>query len=352
MRTSRILVACAAAAASAAVQSAPGAADLQEYFAIAEKLWAPQSFIAKCLAVQKREGWRRRRPPDSDFVTLGVEGSGHHWLASLPRGLCGDNKCGGLGSFSECGDCCERTVEKHRIKYAKKPNAKAPTGKGGVAWRCFAGDQPRYPKVKDLRQNVVLVRDPAAAAESVLRRFWQFDNRTGGTVDTLAREESQAAKALARLERNVLTLDCRRTLFFSYEHAVRAPRAHAAALASFLGYSPAHAGLRDALGASAANESGADRDCFERVGPWLPRLRSYAAWISAGNAPPDAGCAEARFEPVARACAYGTDDRDCARAWRGRARSCAAALRERHWLLPRTIPAAHCIWGRRAYRRS
>ena len=54
-------------------------------------------------------------------------------------------------------------------------------------------------------------------------------------MDTLHREESFYAKAVARLEKSIKNLDCRRTFFLSYDLAARHPHAHAVAFAQFLG---------------------------------------------------------------------------------------------------------------------
>ena len=91
---SRLVIILTAAAAAAA---APDAA-LADYFDIAERIWPdPESAAAKCLRVQRKEGWRTplyggRGPSarfDAAFKTLGVEGAGHHWLATLPLEACG-----------------------------------------------------------------------------------------------------------------------------------------------------------------------------------------------------------------------------------------------------------------------
>ena len=85
-------------------------------------------------------------------------------------------------------------------------------------------------------------------------------------------------KALARLEKEIAGLDCRRTLFLSHDHARRAPRAHAAALASFLGASDHRLatffGKRDVGNVSDVSHR-EPADCVARVKPWLPRLRAY-----------------------------------------------------------------------------
>ena len=77
--------------------------------------------------------------------------------------------------------------------------------------------------------------DAVATQESILRRFWKFRDLEGGRVDTLHREEMFYAKAVARLEKAIKNLDCRRTFFLSYDLAARHPQAHAVAFARFLG---------------------------------------------------------------------------------------------------------------------
>ena len=160
---------------------------------------------------------------DAAFKTLGVEGAGHHWLATLPLEACGAGssrsveRCGGLSSFSLCGDCCDAMNKGKGIKYVKRKDV-------DYAWRCFEHDKPNYPRVFEGHHHIVLVRDPRSAFESVLRRFWRFRTH-GGEVDTLAREETVFAASLNRLEAKVKRLDCRRTLFLEFDVARRAPRA-------------------------------------------------------------------------------------------------------------------------------
>ena len=138
----------------------------------------------------------------------------------------------------------------------------------------------------------------------------------GGRVDTLHREEAFYAKAVARLEKAIRGLDCRRTFFLSYDLAARYPQAHAVAFARFLGV--AKVGFF---------RSGGNTTCLSRVKPWLARLRAYAAW---GGRPSDGG-----FDGVARACARDSSDRSCAAAWRRRAEHGAAALGRKH---PTVVP--------------
>ena len=196
---SRLVIILTAAAAAAA---APDAA-LADYFDIAERVWPdPESAAAKCLRVQRKEGWRGPSHRfDAAFKTLGVEGAGHHWLATLPLEACGAGssrsvkRCGGLSSFSSCGDCCDAMNKGKGIKYVKRKDV-------DYAWRCFEHDKPNYPRVVEGHHHIVLVRDPRSAFESVLRRFWRFRTH-GGEVDTLAREETVFAASLNRLEAKI-----------------------------------------------------------------------------------------------------------------------------------------------------
>ena len=357
---SRLVIILTAAAAAAA---APDAA-LADYFDIAESIWPdPESAAAKCLRVQRKEGWRGPShrfdaafktlgvEGAGHFKTLGVEGAGHHWLATLPLEACGAGssrsvkRCGGLSSFSSCGDCCDAMNKGKGIKYVKRKDV-------DYAWRCFEHDKPNYPRVFEGHHHIVLVRDPRSAFESVLRRFWRFRTH-GGEVDTLAREETVFAASLNRLEAKVKRLDCRRTLFLEFDVARRAPRAHAAALSAFLGR-PGLAAIAawfgeagDERNASAVATAGEDVDCVSRIKPWLPKLRDYAAWLHGGHTPSDPGCDE-DVAPITRLCGNGTaDDRACAEAWLDRARRCAERLRDKHHLstVPAARPLARCVDG-------
>mmetsp|Transcript_16211 Transcript_16211/g.45949 ORF Transcript_16211/g.45949 Transcript_16211/m.45949 type:complete len:315 (-) Transcript_16211:73-1017(-) len=288
-----------------------------EYFDVASRLWPPASTAGRCLAAQRQHGWRPK-PKGSNFKTLGTEGVGHHWLEGLPRRLCGGGgklkRCGGQFSFSSCGGCCSESRVGAKVVYVKARSR----ARRGSAWRCFSNDAPKYPVVDKGRWHVVLVRDAVATQESILRRFWKFRDMDGGRVDTLHREEAFYAKAVARLEKAIKGLDCRRTFFLSYDLAARHPRAHAVAFAQFLGVAK--------VGFFRGSDN-ATTDCLTRVKPWLARLRAYAA---SDGRPADGG-----FDGVARACARGSSDRSCAAAWRRRAEACAAALGRKH---PTVVP--------------
>ena len=295
--------------------------DATAYFDAAETLWPPTTTAGRCLAQQRKYGWRPK-PHGSNFKTLGTEGVGHHWLESLPRRLCGGGgklkRCGGQFSFSNCGGCCSEKREGAKVIYVKSRSR----ARRGSAWRCFLSDAPKYPVVDRSRWHVVLVRDSVATQESILRRFWKFRDIEGGRVDTLHREEMFYAKAVARLEKAVKGLDCRRTFFLSYDLAARHPHAHAAAFAQFLGV--------EKVGFFRSGDNATD--CLTRVKPWLARLRAYAA--------SDARPADGGFAGVARACARGSSDRSCAAAWRTRAEHGAAALGRKHpTVVPRLLAA-------------
>ena len=47
------------------------------YFDAASRLWPPTSTAGRCLAQQRKYGWRPK-PHGSNFKTLGTEGVGHH----------------------------------------------------------------------------------------------------------------------------------------------------------------------------------------------------------------------------------------------------------------------------------
>ena len=322
-----LVVAAAARAAAAAV---PHDA-LQRYFQLAETIWQPDSLAGRCLAIQRRDGWEPRIIQQlQNFKTLGVEGAGHHWLASMPRDVCNGRergRCGGLASFSECGGCCRRKGTK--LLPAARPKDR------GNAWRCFDNEKPGYPSLEPLQHHVVLIRDTTSTMESILRRFWQFDVTE---VDTLAREESMFADAHAFLERKIAKLDCRRTLFLSYDHVQRGWRgAHVAAMAAFLRIQRSNPGLREFF---STRRNVSSSNCVARVRPLLPRLRAYAAWLRAGHAPTDSGCAEP-VEPVVEACTRDGDDA-CALAWRARFARCAQALRAKHTTTAALAAAGSC----------
>ena len=191
MLAARVALLAAAACASGSGDDAA----LADYFSIARTIWPPTTSAGRCLRVQEAEGWAAKGA-SSSFKTAGVEGVGHHWLEGLDRSLCGGKRCGGQQSFSACGGCCKVSTTKDAVAYAKAPQR----ARRGHAWRCFSSDHPNYPKLSKTRHHVVLVRDVLATHESILRRFWKWDARPGGGVDTLAREETALGKAMAKLE--------------------------------------------------------------------------------------------------------------------------------------------------------
>ncbi|KAH8097346.1 hypothetical protein JL720_235 [Aureococcus anophagefferens] len=253
MLAARVALLTAAACASGSGDDAA----LADYFAVARTIWPATTSAGRCLRVQEAEGWAAKGA-SSSFKTAGVEGVGHHWLEGLDRSLCGGKRCGGQQSFSACGGCCKVSTTKDAVAYAKAPQR----ARRGHAWRCFSSDKPNYPKRSKSRHHVVLVRDVLATHESILRRFWKWDARPGGGVDTLAREETALGKAMAKLEGHAF--DCRRTLCLSFDHARRHPAAHAAAMARFLGV-PSASKLRAFFAKTAAPANGTARiDCVAR----------------------------------------------------------------------------------------
>ena len=336
MLASRVALLAAAACASSGGDDAA----LADYFAVARTIWPPTRSAGRCLRVQEAEGWAAKGA-SSSFKTAGVEGVGHHWLEGLDRSLCGGKRCGGQQSFSACGGCCKVSTTKDAVVYAKAPQR----ARRGHAWRCFTSDKPNYPKLSKTRHHVVLVRDVLATHESILRRFWKWDARPGGGVDTLAREETALGKAMAKLEGHAF--DCRRTLYLSFDHARRHPAAHAAAMARFLGV-PSASKLRAFFAKTATPANGTvSIDCVARNKALLPRLGAYLAWLRATTANftkpaglPDPGCARG-LGRVADACASG-DARRCAARWRERFAGCAAALARRYPTVAAVPPLTSC----------
>ena len=51
--------------------------DATAYFDAAETLWPRTTAAGRCLAAQRKYGWRPK-PRGSNFKTLGTEGVGHH----------------------------------------------------------------------------------------------------------------------------------------------------------------------------------------------------------------------------------------------------------------------------------
>ena len=212
---------------------------MEAYFRLADNYWGTKAGRASvCLDHVRRHGWSKSMEPRSPFATLGLEGSGHHLLMELPPSLCGRRKdpsvlqCGGQLSFSFCGGC-----GKEYPSFAWRTFSNATALNPNVSSLFFDRAASPSPFAGMLRMRppgkfVVLVRDPADAIISALRRFWKSNDTV---VDTLDREMEAADESLRALSAQLDTLPCERTLFLAYELLHRFPATHAAPLAAFLG---------------------------------------------------------------------------------------------------------------------
>ena len=209
--------------------SGVGPAAMAEYLDLSEAYWGRNGGRpSECLAHARRMGLLPMPPPNrtaANFMTVGLEGAGHHLLEQLDRSLCGDDGkvCGHAWSFSYCGTCRD------------KPS---------IAWRRVASAKPYFPKLpaaRDAHRYVVIVRSPVEAFISALRRFWR---PSVAPHDTLTRELSVFESSMRAMNDAVSQLPCDgSTLFLAYELLTRFPEAHRAPLAAFLGVKPSDARL-------------------------------------------------------------------------------------------------------------
>ena len=230
----------------------------ESYAQLAAAYWEPESPAIRCLSSLRERvrspssklaseakplGSRQSFLAASTVAALGLEGSGHHALSLLDPSLCGGQRCGSFSdpsmktpryfSFSSCGTgmCAQMELnQKH-------------------AWRIHADATPLYPTIAQSRaapRRVVLVRPPADAFVSALRRFWlprvdaNARHRPGLIRPSrpphtmLVKELEMLVLATVELARHVAALPCDSTLFLSYELLTRYPHEHVAPLAALL----------------------------------------------------------------------------------------------------------------------
>ena len=211
---------------------------VDDYFRLAAAYWGSGSRAATCLNEVRQHGWSVEAK--GAFVSLGLEGSGHHLVEQLSPSLCGHQHnrqygygCGGQYSYPFCGTCRWQSSIAWRINVtatvynpdlASLAHTRRPYS-SPTAFPSFVGM-----KLKPPGKFVVLVRDPVDTLSSALRRYWNATYE----ADTLDRELTVFDESLHELSAQVDALPCSRTFFLAYELLTRFPQEHAAALAAFL----------------------------------------------------------------------------------------------------------------------
>ena len=230
----------------------------ESYAELAAAYWEPGSPAIRCLSAlsarQRTPAAKQDSPPQvrqawqsflaaSAVAALGLEGSGHHALSLLDPSLCGGHRCGSFAdssmntpryfSFSSCGTgtCAQMQLNQQH------------------AWRIHADATPLYPTLEQSRaapRRVVLVRPPADAFVSALRRFWlprvdaNARHRPGLIRPSrpphamLVKELEMLVLATLELACHVAALPCDSTLFLGYELLTRYPKEHVGPLAALL----------------------------------------------------------------------------------------------------------------------
>ncbi len=294
----------------------PSGQAAQAYFSLMDKLLQPPTsptpgvapFALRALRAAREDGWRGCRA-GVPFLTVGLEGSGHHMLEGMDRSLCGGvsmrvayqeaaRRRRGLDAH---GPHARLDADGATASEVARSNASAPLlsspkrhvhGCGGQRSLPFAGAWRRNASVGDVDglsvdvlrllpsplKFVLLLRDPVDSVASAMSRFWHCSRWRS---DTPSREMGMALSSLLRMAEvaDFLGSDeasrlfgepaavgagahmpC--TLVLSYEMLTRYPRLHAAPLAAFLGISPSDPRLASFLASikvrSAASGAGGD----------------------------------------------------------------------------------------------
>jgi len=188
--------------------------------------------------------------PRSKFLTIGLEGSGHHLVEMMNRSLCGEHY---LTAYEQT---MERKKRLDSRGYYRVPCFAPHTCGQEEAfsmcgnWRFLGPDAaPIYPNPRIYRSTfskfVVLVRNPVDAFVSAIRRFYVPNF---AEADTLGLEVQMWAEALIELQKQVEELPCDRTLFIAYELLVRFPAHHLPVFARFLSVPQDDANLASFIG--------------------------------------------------------------------------------------------------------
>jgi len=215
--------------------------------------------------------------PLSQFLSLGVEGVGHHMLETLNVTLCPPSpsagapprrqRCGGQASFPS--NNCWRVAADRDPATSRRATPSAwllnyyntsilPPGRG---WVCARSDMPQCPRTSLMSfpsKYIVLLREPADSLSSALTRFWRAPGIPPQN-DTLEGELHGHLRGWRALDACIEKLSmhaCQRMLFLSYELLAAFPMAHAAPLAAFLGVSPADSRLTTWLQARIRSTAG------------------------------------------------------------------------------------------------
>mmetsp|Transcript_13160 Transcript_13160/g.19697 ORF Transcript_13160/g.19697 Transcript_13160/m.19697 type:complete len:673 (+) Transcript_13160:264-2282(+) len=182
------------------------------YFDMAKDYWKHDQVTLQCLATQERKGWSF--PSKTHFLTVGLEGCGHHLITQLSPRIAGEES-GKMNSFSTCGSC----------NLKKYPLAK------GYNWRLNASAKAANP-ILDMTvpKFLVLVRDPIDTFSSALNRFFIEND-----VDSLDKELDNLLKSMSIMSQQINRIPCDRKLYMSYEWLTRHPDLARLPMAAFLG---------------------------------------------------------------------------------------------------------------------
>lgn len=182
-------------------------APYSRYFELANEYWGLAGGRAtECLNYSYNFGWDFGRR--TSFMTVGLEGSGHHMLMNLPKHVTGGAD-GGKKSY---------------------PN--------GFDWRVSVngssrfGDLGKY--IRRGRKFLILIRDPVDTWTSALTRFWrpyQWE------LDTLTRERDELELAMHVMNSELKRVPCKVSLYTSYELLVHHSNDLLPVIAHFFGVS-------------------------------------------------------------------------------------------------------------------
>ena len=235
-----------------AVSLGSQAADKQ-YFELMGQLLSGNngSQLAQCLKQQQHTGWETR---DSTFLTVGIEGSGHH-LISLIKASSFPAHEGNTSNWQPCnahdeqGLGCQFSFPCGR--WAHTGVSRPDTWPEPELWTKETGACPTLAELTKLGKvpadsnYVVMLRDPISSFTSSLARFWDGCGDTSFDRLTLADDMAEHEQSAAEMDEFVRGLPCDRTLILSYEMLLQFPEMHRASLAAFLNVQPGSAAIED-----------------------------------------------------------------------------------------------------------
>jgi len=182
-----------------------------KYYDAMYKYWSKESRATKCLHEQQANRTRTLFAPKINFLTLGLEGAGHHLIMSLPESITGVKGAGHAYSYP------------YGVEWRKKKRKNL----GSFTKTKKGLNFHKYNKV------LILIRDPVDSWSSAIRRFWHGK-------DSLQREFEMLKASIKSLDIAIENIDCAQRFYLPYEFLTNEADLAKPALAYFLGLTSQH----------------------------------------------------------------------------------------------------------------